>query len=365
MDSATIEKLTNEQIGRMTSSAYKEAFEDPTTGKKFIEKIEALENAPRTTTRRAGNVRGEEAPASVGFDPSFDDQPSAQPSVAAAAQPAAAVEAELPLKEHIYQPTDKNGKPCGGRQRFEYRTDAELIEKLSKAHSAASSRIRELSRNRKLEEIATAGPTAKNFKPSTEVPATMAELSAELIAQRQQNFLLSVREALNAFQISADWAKYRSKENAESVVLAVSRAGSDPTDPQSFHAAFSQMKEFLIPVQAAETVANPVPAPTVEPVAAVAVIPEPAVRATRVPMASGLSFADGGDAYEPAPPLKTVQGVRLVIDGKNQFMDVRAWDRLSTDVQKRVLRNPANANAIDSLWAAQEQEQAARRTAAR
>jgi DNA-binding Lrp family transcriptional regulator len=272
------------------------------------------------------------------------------------------VEAELPLKEHIYQPVDRNGRPCGGRQRFEYRSDAELIEKLSKAHSAASSRIRELSRDRKLEEIALAGPTAKNFKPSTEVPATMAELSAELLEQRQQNFLLSVREALNAFQLSADWAKYRSKENAESIVLAVSRAGSDPTDPQSFHAAFAQMREFLVPVIPEKIAEVSVPTPVQ---AAVAVIPEPAVRATRVPMASGLSFADGGDAYEPAPPLKTVQGVRLVIDGKNQFMDVRAWDRLSTDVQKRVLRNPANANAIDSLWAAQEQEQAARRTAAR
>jgi hypothetical protein len=363
MDSATIEKLTNEQIGRMTSSAYKEAFEDPTTGKKFIEKIEALENAPRTTTRRAGNVRGEEAPASVGFDPSFDDQPSAQPSVAAAAQPAAAVEAELPLKEHIYQPTDKNGKPCGGRQRFEYRTDAELIEKLSKAHSAASSRIRELSRNRKLEEIATAGPTAKNFKPSTEVPATMAELSAELLEQRQQNFLLSVREALNAFQLSADWAKYRSKENAESIVLAVSRAGSDPTDPQSFHAAFAQMREFLVPEIPEKIAEVSVPTPVQ---AAVAVIPEPAVRATRVPMASGLSFADGGDAYEPAPPLKTVQGqVFTLPDGKKQVFTARDLERMNSDLLKRLLRAPANAQKADILYQQSEDEKLARMGARR
>jgi len=354
------ETLTNEQVGRMTSEEYKNNLE--THGDAFRKRIDELDAQPKTARRASGSVRGADAPtpASTSFDPSFDDSPSAQPSVAAAAQPAAAVEAELPLKEHIYQPTDKNGKPCGGRQRFEYRTDAELIEKLSKAHSAASSRIRELSRNRKLEEIATAGPTAKNFKPSTEVPATMAELSAELLEQRQQNFLLSVREALNAFQLSADWAKYRSKENAESIVLAVSRAGSDPTDPQSFHAAFSQMKEFLIPVQAAETVANPVPAPTVEPVAAVAVIPEPAVRANAPRFATGLSSSDSSFSEEAAPePVRPGQ-VFTMPDGTKKVFTAHDLERMPSDAMKRLLRAPANAQKADILFSQQEQEKAAR-----
>ena len=136
----------------------------------------------------------------------------------------------------------------------------------------------------------------------------------------------------------------------------VKKSKRNPSDAQTWELAWEALKPLLM-VPTEEPIAAPVQA-------AVAATVEPAVR-SHVPIASGLSFADGGDAYEPAPPLKTVQGVRLVIDGKNQFMDVRAWDRLSTDVQKRVLRNPANANAIDSLWAAQEQEQAARRTAAR
>ena len=147
----------------------------------------------------------------------------------------------------------------GGLQRFKYRTKDELIEKLAAAHSAASSRIRELSRNKKLEEIVSSGPTEKNFTPSTEVPKTMEELAKELLEQRQQNFLLSVREALNSFQLSADWTKYRSKANAESVVLAVERLGLSPADPASYHTAFQHMKDVLEPVVEPAPTLHPLP----------------------------------------------------------------------------------------------------------
>jgi hypothetical protein len=360
MDSATIEKLTNEQIGRMTSSAYKEAFEDPTTGKKFIEKIEALENAPRTTTRRAGNVRGEEAPASVGFDPSFDDQPSAQSSVAAA-QPEAqstssAVEPVLAIWE--YQPTDKDGRPCGGLQRFKYdpslpvNDPKSLASQLTKAHSSATSALKMRKTQAVLDavkEVSTAYKDPEFLDPKI---YPNADAVNELTRNAVANGTLS---ALNLFkQNHPDFVL--SESNATAMVGWVKKSKRNPSDAQTWELAWEALKPLLM-VPTEEPIAAPVQA-------AVAATVEPAVR-SHVPIASGLSFADGGDAYEPAPPLKTVQGVRLVIDGKNQFMDVRAWDRLSTDVQKRVLRNPANANAIDSLWAAQEQEQAARRTARR
>src|SRR5580692_5943752 len=245
-----IQSLDRASLDRMTSDAYKENFDAATNpnAAQFRARIEAIENAPRTATRVRGNVRGEEASAPTptpGFDPSFDDSPNppaAQPAAAVEPAAPATVDESLPELIHEYQPVDRNGRPVGGMQRFKYRTDAELIEKLTKAHSASSARIRELSRNKKLEEIVAAGPTAKNFTPSTEVPKTMEELAKELLEQRQQNFLLSVREALNAFQLSADWAKYRSHANAESVVLAVERLGLSPAEPQSYHTAFQHMK---------------------------------------------------------------------------------------------------------------------------
>jgi hypothetical protein len=293
------------------------------------------------------------------FDPSFDDSPNppaAQP--ATETQPAVAEPSiELPEKIHRYQPVDHNGRAVGGEQVFKYRTDAELIEKLTKAHSASSARIRELSRNKKLEEIVAAGPTAKNFTPSTEVPKTMEELAKELLEERQQNFLLSVREALNAFQLSADWAKYRSHANAESVVLAVERLGLSPAEPQSYHTAFQHMKAVLEPVVAE------VPAPV--PVVAAPVVAAPAVSPTTtrhaVGVATGLSSFDGGEDYTPAAPLAKTQGMKLVIDGKTVVMDLRTWDRQGSDFQKRALRNPANAAIVNQMYDEQAAQQLARR----
>jgi hypothetical protein len=362
-----IQSLDRASLDRMTSDAYKENFDAATNpnAAQFRARIEAIENAPRTATRVRGNVRGEEASAPTptpGFDPSFDDSPNppaAQPAAAVEPAAPATVDESLPELIHEYQPVDRNGRPVGGMQRFKYRTDAELIEKLTKAHSASSARIRELSRNKKLEEIVAAGPTAKNFTPSTEVPKTMEELAKELLEQRQQNFLLSVREALNAFQLSADWAKYRSHANAESVVLAISRAGDDPSDPASYQRAFVAMRDFLEPLVTA-TVEVPAPAPVV---AQPKVAPVESTTVTRraVGVPTGFSNADSTSDDLFVEPTK-VAGVRIVMpSGKTEVLTLAAYDRLSTDVQKRILKNGSNAAAIEALTVAED----ARRMAAR
>lgn len=362
MNLQEITQLTSESVSRLTSDAYKAAFEDVTTGKAFIEKVNALESAPRQSTRPAGNVR-QDAPsprADFSGDPSWSDLDE-QPAVAApaaVAQPVAVAEPsiELPEKIHRYWPTDRSGKKIGGEQVFKYRTEAELIEKLTAAHSASSARIRELSRNRKLDEIASAGPTAKNFTPSVEVPKTLEELSRELLEQRQQNFLLSVREALNGFQLSVDWSKYRSEENAKSIVLAVERAGDDPTDPASYHRAFHNMEQFLEPVVPAAAAPAPAPVPAV-----VEQPRTPAVRSTRtVGVPSGLNSDNVFNPEVEAAPTK-VAGVRLVMpDGKTQVTTLRDWDRLPSDTQRRILKNQSNARAVDALYQEQQELAAAR-----
>jgi hypothetical protein len=362
-----IQSLDRASLDRMTSDQYKENFDAATNpnAEQFRARIEAIENGPRQATRKAGNVRGEEAvaptPGITSFDPSFDDSPSptaAQP--ATETQPAVAEPSiELPEKIHRYQPVDRNGRAVGGEQVFKYRTDAELIEKLTKAHSASSARIRELSRDRKLEEIVAAGPTAKNFTPSTEVPKTMEELAKELLEQRQQNFLLSVREALNAFQLSADWAKYRSHANAESVVLAVERLGLSPAEPQSYHTAFQHMKAVLEPVVAADPA--PTPDPTPAPVAATPAVPT-ARGAQHVGVSTGISDANafnGPDPFEVAPA--KVLGVKLIVDNKTVVMTLQAWNQLPSEKQRRILNNASNANAVESLYLAED----ARKVAAR
>ena len=365
-----IQTLDKASLDQMVSDTYKDAFNDPQTGEAFRKRVDEIQNTPRTPAARPhGNVRGDissEQPASPVFDPSFDDVPNSGPSAAVpapAAQPAAVASTELPEKIHRYWPTNRSGKKIGGEQIFKYRTDAELIEKLTKAHSASSTRIRELSRDRKLDSIAAAG-AAPRIQPEKEVPTTVEGLAAELRAQRESNFVLSVRAAVNEFQASVDWAKYRSNENAQSVILAVERAADDPTDPASYQRAFSAMKAFLEPAAVAEVPAA-APAPVVEqpqPAAPKAAVP--AVRpATTARIATGLNNADETSLENPAfeQPIKVV-GVKLVIDGKNQVMDFRSYDRLPSETQKKILRNGANAAAIEALYAAENERRAAARS---
>jgi len=375
MDSQAIAKLTRESISRLTSDEYLTAHNDPTTGKEFASKVNEIENGPRTpSTRPQGSVRGPEAqtPAQVqSFDPSFDgdEQPAPAPAPVAAApapaQPAAMVTdcSQLPELEHSYQPM-VDGKRAGGLQKFKYRTVNDpndpnsLVMQLQRAHSYASARIRTLSRDRKLDSIASAG-AAPRIQPEKEVPATVEGLAAELRAQRESNFALSVRAAVNEFQASVDWTKYRSDENAKSVILAVERAADDPTDPASYQRAFHNMRDYLEPVS--QPVAAPVPA--VEPAPVVVEQPKaPAVRpATTARIATGLNNDNQFNPEVEAAPVK-VQGVRIVMpSGKTEVLTLAAYDKLSTDVQKRILRNGSNQAAIEALTVAEDQAKAARR----
>jgi hypothetical protein len=359
-----IQSLSKAELGRMTSDSFKENHDKTNPNfEQFRARVDAVEAQPAQATRKAGSVRGPEpTPASAQpFDPSFDDSPNPAPAaVQPAQQPVVETPAELPEQTFEYQPVSKTtGKPVGGLQRFKYRTQDELIQKLAAAHSAASVRIRELSRDRKLEDIVSSGPTAKNFTPSTEVPKTMDELAKELLEQRQQNFLLSVREALNAFQLSVDWSKYRSQAAAESIILAVQKAGDDPTDPQSYHRAFLAMKEFLEPVVPVAAPVVEVPAPA--PVAAAA----PAVPKVRtVGVSTGFSNADltsSNDPFEVVAPTQTT-GVRLTMpNGQKQVMTLQEWNRQSSEFQKRVLRSSANVAQIEALYDAEDQRRAAAR----
>jgi hypothetical protein len=374
-----IQSLDRASLDKMTSDSYKENYDSKTNplAGQFRARIEAIERGPRTTTRPAGSVRGPEpsaTPASTSFDPSFDDVPASAPDFPAAApapvaaqpaaQPAAVVTdfSQLPELEHSYQPM-VDGKPAGGRQTFRYRTVNDpndpnsLVLQLQRAHSYASARIRTLSRDRKLDSIAAAG-AAPRTQTEKEVPTTVEGLAVELKAQREQNFALSVRAAVNEFQASVDWAKYRSNENAQSVILAVERAADDPTDPASYQRAFNNMKEFLVPVAM-----EPIPAPAPAPVAATPAPATPAVRpANTSRIATGLSNADQTSLEDPVfeQPIKVV-GVKLLIDGKSQMMDFRSWDRLSSDSQKKILRNSANAAAINALYDAENERRAAAR----
>jgi hypothetical protein len=347
------ETLSKQELNAMTSDQYKQNFEGA-SGDDFRKRVSELENQSQPATRKAGNVRGPEpaaTPASVSFDPSFDldeDAPASAPAPAAAAtEPVqaaapATVDESLPEQTFEYQPTSKaTGKAVGGRQRFKYRTQDELIQKLAAAHSAASVRIRELSRDRKLDSIVAAG-AAPRTQPEKEVPTTVEGLAAELRAQRESNFVLSVRAAVSEFQASVDWSRYRSNENAQSVILAVERAGDDPTDPAAYQRAFANMQQFLEPVVTAAATVEPIPAPAPAPVAAVPAAPK--VRpANTARIATGLSNADvtfDDDIFAAPAPL----------NNGPKFYTAAELDRMPAEQMRKLLRSPVMAKRIDAVY---------------
>ncbi len=334
-----IQNLDKASLYQMTSDAYRAEMEG-SNAEAFRARVDIVESAPHTASRPRGHVR-EELPAqpSGSFDPSFDDDASVQPTTA---PPISATE-ELPELVHEYQPCDASGRPVGNIQRFKYRTQAELIDKLSKAHSAASARIRQLSRERRLEEIEVAGASPLTQAP-VEIPTTVEGLSLELKAQREQNFVLAVRTALAEFQSSVDWRNYRSAENAKTLVLAVEKMNADPTDPESYRRAFERVRDLLDVVMPVEPAPTPVEQPKVAhvpaPVAALHKMPH-------VPIATGLSSIDGTDD-SPTEPLTT---------NAPKFYTAAELDRMDSATMRKLLRNPAMARKVDAVY----EEAAARR----
>jgi hypothetical protein len=366
MDLATIENLDSASLSRLSSAAYKDAFEDPTTGKAFAARVDELDKQPAASAS-AGTVRRAAPAPEFSSDPSFvDEEPSAAvPAVSTVPTPAPAVE---PTTEevhiHRYQPTDAAGRKIGGEQVFRYRTlndpndEKSLVRQLTKAHMASSARIRELSRTAKLEEIAASG--IPRTPMSTAVPTTIEELSKELIQTRQDAYNAACLAAIAQWQASVNWQRYRNHDNAATIVAAVDKASDDPRDPQSYQRAFERMKDYLVPV-AQPAAVSVAPVEEVAPVVA-APAPVPARAMQPAMIATGLSSIDASSepAIEPVSVVK--KGQRFIVNGKVQILNVVDLDKMRGDDLKRLLSNRANAAAANILYEEQSREQAARRT---
>ena len=281
--------FTKDQIGRMTSEEYKqnigdERFSPLTEAQKefraFVDGGTSVEPKRLAPQIASSSPRGR-AEVATSFDPSFDDvTPAAAaaavttvavlepPVEAAAPAPVVIVPAvELPEKIHEYQPTDKDGKPIGGLQRFKYRTSEELIAKLTQSNMHGRRKWQELSEEKILNGVeipadaTVAGQLAmrplltdeerSDWEVKAQDVATAAQsrymldrdddrrATNDLI---RQNFENSVLLALESFKNrNRDYVP--SKENATKVVGYVSRRGLDPTDVRNYQKAYDVLRE--------------------------------------------------------------------------------------------------------------------------
>jgi hypothetical protein len=166
--------------------------------------------------------------------------------------------------------------------------------------------------------------------------------------------------ALNIFKQNHSADFVFTESNATAMVRWIEKSGRNPSDAQTWEVAWAALKPYLAPEVVAPATAEPAPTPASAPV-----VEQPKAAAVRpaqsVGIASGFSNADSTSDDLFVEPTK-VLGVKLAIDNKIQVMTLAAWDRLPSDTQRRILRNSANAAAVESLFTAND---AARQAAAR
>jgi hypothetical protein len=359
------ETLSKQELNAMTSDSYKAAFEGA-HGDDFRKRVSELENQPAQTGRPRGNVRGDapsEQPASPAFDPSFDDVPNSGPSAAAPAPvPAAAPAAAEPMPRDKmsvweYQPRDQQNRPVGGLQRFYFDPSLpnehpqSLASQLTRAHSCATTALKAKKTREFIDSVKSEDDGYVEPKLLTVFDHPEAEALNAMTATAMNN---AVQSALSLFkQRHSEFVL--GDDNAAAMVSWVIKSKRNPASGATWEAAWSALKPLLLPDEA--EVAAPAPAP---------VAAAPAPKAAAVPtvrrggVATGLSSADSFNPEVEAAPVK-VQGVKLLVDGRAVVMDLRTWDRQSSDFQKRALRNPNNAAAVNALYERQAQELAAAR----
>ena len=426
-------KFTKEQVGRMTSDEYKQNIGDerfaPLTDEQkafraFVDgpSTEAPRSAPRNTSNSPrGRAEAVNVPVeATGFDPSFDESPVAQPAVVvepaviAPVAPLPVVNApvpvlepvpvELPEKVHEYVITDESGKPIGGKQVFKYRTQEELIEKLTKSNI----HVRAMAQKLREEQImgGTEAPadatTAEQlvlrpvldaeeraaWETRLQDPAEAAK--AQYMLDRdddrratnaliKQNFDNSVLLAIESFKNrNRDYPA--SQENALKLVGYIERRGLDPTDGNNYQKAYDVLREGgiiavtnqpAVPelvteapnVREEKTVPN-TQAPA-EPTARISpeVLPQEKRAVASVP--TGLSSADltsDIDNPVPKPHWTTVRAWLKDAQGKatsqyQEFHDLDAIDRMSDKELKRLISDQSpSGKALRAKWEAAEAE---------
>jgi hypothetical protein len=377
---------TKQDVNKMTSDQYRELYGNLSTGltpdqeafRTFVDgaaPVEVVEPGIRMA-RPSPRSRTEIAETNS-FDPSFDEELPGTPVEAieesVAAPPATVLPpapVELPEQTYEYVITDDNGKQIGGKQVFKYRTQEELIEKLTQSNKhvrVMAQRLREeqLMNGTEVPAEATAAePLVLRARLTVEERAAWeAKLEdpsesakARYVLDRDddrgfQNKLLNdnyenrVLLAIESFKNrNRDYAS--TQDNAAKLIGYVERRGLDPTNPRNYQKAYDALRDIGAIAnasgnQVAETVLAPVPPttreektePTAAPAPATTRISEPAAAAKR-PVAqipTGISNNDQlseGESTIPQPHWLTVRV--YLKDGKgaptNQFQEFHDLD---------------------------------------
>lgn len=223
---------------------------------------------------------------------------------------------ELPEQRHEYQPTDELGRPLGGKQVIKYRTQEELVQKLTQQNILVQRELREQKKKLQLgiDEAVEIPESAPRFDDDVEftprvlsadervalsrdlldpekfeqatntlfeatVGQTPAKIAIALTGLQRDNRKLLIEQEAKAFEQSVpDY--FRCKENAVMIAQWLGKHNLAPIR-DNFRLAFETLKKQGVlvygPEPAAAVPATPA-APVVEPVVTETVTTQPAVQ---------------------------------------------------------------------------------------
>jgi len=225
------------------------------------------------------------------------------PAVAPPTVPAAPVVQAPVEKWYEYQPTDENGRPIGGLQRFKYSTMEELADKLRDANVHVLRLVRKTREEAALKDVTAPEGTTKFAEPeymdvlTDETRAKLAEaakggdadarreLELDNMARKvnqQTNDSIETQISLATAQFkSSNYGYYQCPENAAKIMAWMRVRNLDLRDPRNYQKAYDVLNGInaLIAFPSNQPTPITAEAPTVReetPVAAAAPVAAPA-----------------------------------------------------------------------------------------
>lgn len=284
---------------------------------------------------------------------------------------------ETPELSHIYQPTDENGKPIGGKQVLKYKTTDELIAKMQDQNVLLIRKLRSETKKTRLgivetEEISADAPrfdADMEFNPKQLTADQRVQLSRDLLDPERfdevtdtlfeaklgvkpqaigqklnklsaDNLRLTARIEADAF-VAANTDYVRDEENFKAITNWMMRYNLAPVR-SNFQLAFDTLKADGLLITAEEVVPQVIPAQTT-PVTPVA---EPVIEPVAEPIVPAI---EPEPIVVPKPPVARIStGLTREQSADTGTIRTLGDDIVYEDAQKRVYRGLAAVNKMPS-----------------
>ena len=303
---------------------------------------------------------------------------------------AQAVTVEIPAEQtYIYQPTDQDNRPIGGKQVIKYTTQDELVGKLQEQNVLLIRKLREQTKKVRLgiderEELGDdlehfSGPV--EFKPRElsdeetysiarrlQDPTTASEAAEELIEaklgaplntigatlQRTQQDVIRIAARAEANVFTADNPDYyKCNENYDAITSWMVRYDLAPVKA-NFQKAYDTLKAQGLLIEGAAPIVTPAVVPVVETPVQDNTVEQPVVQDNAVKVTPVVGISSGltnEDASNAGTQIPVGSDITYVLEGRTYTGLAAIAAMPSEEYKHRLLREKGFAAKVDKLEA--------------